>query len=551
MQKQMKNNKYLLPLIFAIILSLGILFGNWYGTRFSKTPGSVHSILRKNGNNDNSFSLIPRTNKISSVLSYIENEYVDTVNINELTEAAIPAIINKLDPHSFYIPARDLSEVNEPLVGNFSGIGIQFNMTDDTVAVILTIPNGPSELVGVLPGDRIIKVNDENIAGVKMPTDSVVKRLKGPKGTSVRISVIRKGVDQALEFEIIRDNIPLYSVDVAYMMDDVTGYMKISSFSQTTYNEFMDGIKKLHEKGMKKLILDLRNNGGGVMDAAVLVADEFLPENKLIVYTQGKARPRVNTYSTSRHTCINDELTILIDEYSASASEILAGAIQDNDRGSIVGRRSFGKGLVQEQVEFKDGSALRLTIARYFTPTGRSIQKPYDGDKENYYHDIYDRFEKGEFQNVDSIKFADSLKFITPGGKTVYGGGGIMPDVFIPIDTLGLTSYYSRVRNLGLIYRYSFNYTDKNRQILKAFKKADEINTYLDNTAYFNDFVNFAQSKGVKPDWKEINTSKKIISTQIKAYIARNILDNLGFYPIIKEIDQTLLDAEALILKEE
>jgi carboxyl-terminal processing protease len=547
----MKNHKYLLPLIFAVILSLGILFGNWYGTRFSKAPGSIHSVIQKNGNNDSSFSLIPRTNKISSVLSYIENEYVDTVNIDELTEAAIPAIINKLDPHSFYIPARDLSEVNEPLVGNFSGIGIQFNMTDDSVAVILTIPNGPSEIVGLMPGDRIIKVNDETIAGVKMPSDSIVKRLKGPKGTSVRVTVIRKGEDQPLEFEIIRDNIPLYSVDVAYMMDKVTGYMKITTFSQTTYKEFMEGIKKLHEQGMKKLILDLRNNGGGVMEAAILVADEFLPENKLIVYTQGKARPRSNTYSTSRHTCVDDELVILIDEYSASASEILAGAIQDNDRGTIVGRRSFGKGLVQEQVEFKDGSALRLTIARYYTPTGRSIQKPYDDNKEKYYHDIYDRYENGEFQNADSIRFADSLKYITPGGKVVYGGGGIMPDVFIPIDTIGLTTYYSRVRSLGLIYRYAFNYTDKNRDKLQAFKTADEINAYLESTKYYNDFVSFAKSKGVEPNWKEIKISKKIISTQIKAYIARNIIDNDGFYPIIKEIDQTLMDAEALLLKEE
>ena len=546
----MKNSKYLLPLIFAVVLSLGILFGNWYGTRFYKPSGSIHSVIQKNGNNDNSFSLIPRTNKISSVLSYIENEYVDTVNINELTEDAIPAIINNLDPHSFYIPAKELSEVNEPLVGNFSGIGIQFNMTDDTVAVILTIPNGPSEIVGIMAGDRLIKVNDEIIAGVKMPTDSVVKRLKGPKGTSVRVTVIRQGEKQPLEFEIIRDNIPLYSVDVAYMMDEITGYIKISTFSQTTYSEFMDGINKLHKQGMKKLILDLRNNGGGVMEAAILVADEFLPENKLIVYTQGKARPRANTYSTSRHTCIDDELIILIDEYSASASEILAGAIQDNDRGTIVGRRSFGKGLVQEQVEFKDGSALRLTIARYYTPTGRSIQKPYDGNKENYYHDIYDRFENGEFENADSIKFADSLKYTTPGGRVVYGGGGIMPDVFIPIDTVGITNYYSRVRNLGLIYRFAFNYTDKNRKKLQAYTTAAKMNKYLESTDYFNEFIRFAKSKGIEPNQEQINISRKIISTQIKAYIARNIIDNDGFYPIIKDIDQTLLDAEALMLQE-
>jgi len=545
----MNNKKYLLPLLFSIVLIVGILFGNWYGSRYYHSFDSIQSILHNNksGNNELNFSLVPRTNKINSVLSYIENEYVDTVDVDELTESAIPAIIEELDPHSFYIPATQLSNVNEPLVGNFSGIGIQFNMTDDTVAVILTIPNGPSELVGLQPGDRIIEVDGENIAGVKMPSDSVVRRLKGPKGTSVNIKVIRKGEKEPLAFEIIRDEIPLYSVDVAYMMDKVTGYLKINTFSQTTYHEFMQGINKLHAKGMKKLIIDLRGNSGGVMEAAIRITDEFLPENKLIVYTEGRAKPRNNTYSTSRGSCINDELVILIDEFSASASEILAGAIQDNDRGTIIGRRSFGKGLVQEQLEFKDGSALRLTIARYYTPTGRSIQKPYKENREDYYHDIYNRFENGEALNADSIHFADSLKFTTPKGKVVYGGGGIMPDVFIPIDTSGISPYFNQLRNRGLIYRFAFNYTDQHREKLQSFESTGELMKWLKTTNYFNEFISFAKEKGVKPNYKDIQFSKQIIDTQVKAYIARNVFDNDGFYPIIKDIDNTLLKAEKVI----
>jgi carboxyl-terminal processing protease len=306
-------------------------------------------------------------------------------------------------------------------------------------------------------------------------------------------------------------------------------------------------VNRLHDEGMKKLIIDLRNNGGGVMDAATNIADQFLDENKLIVYTQGKARPRFDIYSTSKGVCKNDEVVILIDEFSASASEILAGAIQDNDRGTIVGRRSFGKGLVQEQVEFRDGSALRLTIARYYTPTGRSIQKPYTDDREDYYHDLSDRFENGEFGNVDSIKFSDSLKFTTPGGKTVYGGGGIMPDVFIPLDTIGVSDYFNKVRNLGLIYRFAFDYTDINRSKLNSLTTATDISNYLNKTKFFNEFITYAQKNGVDPAWADIETSRELITVQLKAYIARNIIDNEGFYPLIRLIDNTLLEAEAVL----
>lgn len=545
----MKLKNTYMPFIISIILIIGILIGYWFGSTFNHGDQIIPS-LRKSQEpmgmikGKTSFSLLPRANKISSLLGYIEKEYVDTVNIELLTEKTIPYLLENLDPHSIYISAKDLRKYNEPIVGNFSGIGIQFNMNNDTVAVINTIPNGPSEIVGILPGDRIIKVNEELVSGINMETDSVVSKLRGPKGTLVRVSILRKGENKLIDFEIKRDDIPLYSVDVAYMINEETGYIKISSFSQTTFNEFVQSVEDLHAKGMNKMILDLRSNGGGIMDAATKIADQFLDSNKLIVYTQGRSRARYDVYSSPNGICQNDSVIILIDEFSASASEILAGAIQDNDRGTIMGRRSFGKGLVQEQVQFSDGSALRLTIARYYTPTGRSIQKPYlNGGREQYYEDINERFIHGEFENVDSIKLIDSLKFVTPKGKIVYGGGGIMPDVFIPLDTTGISNYYTTVRNLGLIYRFAFDYTDNNRNKLKDLKSSEEISAYLDKTNFYQSFIQYAEKNEVKPDYKDLRISENLIKTQLKAYIARNLIDNEGFYPIIQEIDNTLLQA--------
>lgn len=544
----MTPKKYVLPLVFSMLLITGILIGNWYGANYSKlnTFPSILNKLKQSGDNNIRFSLLPRNNKISTILSYIENEYVDTIDISVLTEAAIPPLVEKLDPHSIYIPARELQKFNEPLAGNFSGIGIQFNMINDTIAIINTIPNGPSEIVGIQAGDRIILVDDSLVAGQNIHSNNIVKMLKGPKGTTVKVSIARRGEKELLEFEITRDDIPLYSVDVAYMISSETGYLKISTFAQTTYNEFIEGINKLHEEGMTELILDLRGNGGGLMDPAIHIADQFLSEGKLIVYTQGKSRPKHEFRSTAKGICKEDKVIILIDEFSASASEILAGALQDNDRGTIVGRRSFGKGLVQEQIEFKDGSALRLTIARYYTPTGRSIQKPYNENKEDYYSDIQNRFINHEFENSDSIHFTDSLKYITPEGKTVYGGGGIMPDVFIPLDTTGTTPYFKRVRNLGLIYRFAFDFTDEHRNNLMEAEDLSSLVKYLDGSSYFNDFISYAREKGVKPNYREIEISRIVISLQLKAYIARNIMDNDGFYPIIRPIDNTLLEAEKL-----
>ncbi|MFW5821361.1 MAG: S41 family peptidase [Bacteroidota bacterium] len=548
----MKKNRFLLPIIFSVILIIGILIGNWYGTNVQKTGQAVNAFLNLKSNQlkdgDINFSLLPRNNKLSSILSYIENEYVDTVDINKLSEAAIPEIISHLDPHSVYIPARDLQKYNEPLQGNFSGIGIQFNMIEDTVAVVNTIPNGPSEIVGLMAGDRIVEVDDSIIAGKNMSTDQIIRLLKGEKGSIVEVGVIRRGEDQMLEFEIVRDDIPLYSVDVSYMLEEDIGYMKISNFSQTTYLEFIEGVEKLHNEGMKKFIVDLRGNGGGIMDAATNIADQFLEENKLIVYTQGKNRPRYDVYSSNKGVCKEDEVIVLIDEFSASASEILAGAIQDNDRGIIVGRRSFGKGLVQEQIEFRDGSALRLTIARYYTPTGRSIQKAYAPGDENYYEDIHERFEHGEFESIDSIQFADSLKYETPGGNIVYGGGGIMPDVFIPLDTSGISTYFSKIRSMGLIYRFAFDYTDQLRPKMQDLTTAEEISLYLDkNTNYFERFLNYAEGKGIERVPEDIKESEEIIRTQIKAYIARNLIDNEGYFPMIRQIDNTLQKAVSIM----
>ena len=534
-----------LPLIISLMMIIGIILGNLFaGLRVKSIISSEiskHSLNNRTGFGvAQGLQLAPKNDKISSALYYVLNDYVDTVSVGEINEDVIPAILGNLDPHSVYIPAKEFQKYNEPLTGNFSGIGVQFNMTDDSVAIISTIPNGPSEIVGIMAGDRIIAVDDSVVAGVNMPSDDIVAMLKGKKGTSVRVKVFRRGEEQAIDFDIIRDDIPLYSVDVHYMIDDEIGYIKISQFAQTTYREFLTAAEELKAQGMKKVILDLRGNGGGIMEAAIKIADQFLHDGRLIVYTEGRSRPRRNEYATSKGVLKDDYVIILQDELSASASEILAGALQDNDRGMIIGRRSFGKGLVQEQMKFGDGSALRLTVAKYFTPTGRSIQKPYSGDREDYYLDLNNRFIHGEFENADSIQFSDSLKFVTPGGKIVYGGGGIMPDIFVPVDTVGITNYYNKVRALGLIYRFAFNYTDKNREAMNGLNKAEDISAYLDDQNLKADFIAYATSKGVQPNYNQFTESEEVILTQIKAYIGRNMIDNIGFYPIIKTIDSTL-----------
>ncbi len=520
-----------MPLIIAIAIILGMYI--------------QHNIdLRKyRGSN----SSIQSGNKIDAVLDYVTREYVDTVNISQIVENTIPKVLEELDPHSIYIPAVDLQAMNEPLEGNFDGIGVQFNIQKDTVSVIKVIEGGPSEKVGIRDGDRIVKVNDSLIAGVGITNEKVMKLLRGKKNTKVNVSILRREEANLVNFSITRDAIPLYSVDVSYMIDDSIGYIRLSKFARTTYNEFLEAVAKLKANGMTKLVFDLRGNSGGYMDAAVNIADEFLPEGKLIVYTQGKARPRTSYYSTHRASCTDLGLVVLIDEWSASASEIVAGAIQDNDRGQVIGRRSFGKGLVQEPVMFTDGSSIRLTIARYYTPAGRCIQKSYSGGQEKYYEDIHQRYVNGEFEEKDSVPLLDSLKYYTSNGRVVYGGGGIMPDVFVAADTTGYSEYYTKLSRKGLEYQFCFEYTDTHRNLLSKFKTAQEISVYLDKEEILSQFVSFAASHGLPKDQQGLKISGNIINYQLKALIARNILDNEGFYPIIQEIDKTLIEGIRLI----
>lgn len=545
--KLLKRDKLIIygPIIIAVVLVIGIFLGNLFTQMRVKSIISSEisrqtSSSRLNIGSPHGLNLTGRNDKINSALYYVLNDYVDSVPVGAINEDVVPAILNNLDPHSVYIPAEDFQKYNEPLTGNFSGIGVLFNMNEDTVAIIRPVPNGPSELVGIQAGDRIVEVEGTVVAGVKMDSDEIVSMLKGEKGTPVNLKIKRRGEPGLIEFEIIRDDIPIYSVDVSYMIDDKIGYVKISSFAQTTYKEFINAVEELKAQGMEKIIVDLRNNGGGIMDAAIKITDQFLDDGRLIVYTQGRSRPRKNDYATSRGLLKEDDVVVLIDEASASASEILAGAIQDNDRGLIIGRRSFGKGLVQEQMTFSDGSAIRLTVAKYYTPTGRSIQKPYNEGREEYYNDISYRFLHGEFENEDSISFSDSLKFITPGGRVVYGGGGIMPDIFVPVDTTFYSPLLSRATNLGLTHRFAFHYTDLHREELEKMTTSEEISGYLDDQALIRDFTAYANSKNVEVGQEELDISGQYLLTQIKAYIARNILDNEGFYPIIREVDYTL-----------
>lgn len=526
----MKNSLriILLPLVTALAIVLGIYIGRFVNPQPAEKQ----------------FIIYPRNDKLSNVVNYISDEYVDKIDRNELIEKVIPELVNELDPHTQYIPASELVRVNEPLQGNFSGIGVQFNMLDDTLVVIKTVANGPSEKVGILAGDRFITVDNDTVAGVKMPSDSIVNRLKGPKGTKVHVGVQRHNVDELVYFDITRDNIPLYSIDISYMLDTEIGYIRINKFARTTYEEFMHAVGQLQQKGMTKLVLDLRGNAGGYLDAAVNIIDQFLPANQLIVYTEGNAHERYNYMATDGGACLDTKLAVLIDEGSASASEILAGAIQDNDRGIIIGRRSFGKGLVQEQKVFSDGSALRLTIARYYTPTGRCIQKPYDNGSDDYYSEINERYYHGEFLEADSIQFADSLKYITPGGKTVYGGGGIMPDLFTPIDTSQYSDYLGKLRSKGIIYRFALEYVDNNRTKLEKLATPGDFEKYLSSkNLIVKDFIPYAKKQGVPFVAKDYAISKLLIETEVYAYIARNILDNEGFYPIIEKIDHTLQTA--------
>lgn len=523
----MDKNKKLtvwLPVIIAASIALGIFIGNHY--------------LSLNQGKRRAYS---SGNKINAILDIIDEQYVDTVNMKDLVEGAIPKIFSELDPHSVYIPAEDASLVNEELEGSFSGIGVSFNMQTDTILVISVISGGPAEKAGLLPFDRIITINDSVFSGNKSSQAKIMKTLRGAKNSTVKLGIKRGNEPDLLYFDVTRGDVPVHSVDVAYEAAKGIGYIKVSKFARNTYNEFITAIAELKQKGCNSFVIDLRNNTGGYMEAAINMINEFMPEGRLIVYTEGKSFPRSDVYANGTGTCKESPIVVLTDEISASASEIFAGAIQDNDRGLIIGRRTYGKGLVQTQLGLSDGSALRLTIARYYTPSGRCIQKSYEmGKTDEYDQDIYNRYMHGEFDSADSIKMDDSLKYQTVKGRTVYGGGGIMPDIFIPRDTSGMTSYYSNVVNSGVLYLYALEYSDQNREKLSSFKTWQELYDYLQQQPLLYNFTNFAASKGIKKRPTLINISGNLIENQLQAYIVRNFFDEAGFYPIFLKDDVTL-----------
>lgn len=529
------------------MLAAGVLFGVMLGQYIgrNRAQSQMHAILSRSG--------LGVANKLVQTCMLVERRFVDSISMDSLSELVIPLMMRELDPHSVYIPAREMQEVNEPLEGEFDGIGVMFNAATDTVIVLSVIPGGPSANAGIVAGDRIILIDGDTVAGVKMPQNDIVKRLRGPRGTEVRLSLQRRGIADPVDVTVVRDAIPINSIESAFMANGDTGYIRLSQFARTSYAELMKALAELRAEGMRKLIFDLRGNSGGYLDQAILIANEFLPEGKLIVYTEDRDRKQVKEFSDGTGTAADLALAVLIDEGSASSSEILAGAVQDNDRGTIIGRRSFGKGLVQHQLPYADGSALRLTVARYYTPTGRSIQKPYvNGDDEDYEMDMVRRYNNNEFFSQDSIHFADSLKFTTPAGKTVYGGGGIMPDLFVPMDTTDITKYYIEVTGRNILYRYTIEYADAHREALNGVRSLGELTALLDaDKGLFDDFVRYAARKGVKPVPSEIARSRKIMEAQLRAYIGRNTpLEDDGFYYNIFPVDNVVQEALRLLARE-
>jgi len=488
--------------------------------------------------------------KLTNALTAISNLYVDSINDKKLVESALEGILKELDPHSLYIPKEEVERVNEPLEGSFEGVGIQFQMLEDTLLVIQTISGCPAEKVGVLPGDRIIYINNDLVAGVKMQSSDIFKRLRGQKGTEVTVKILRDGKKELIEFKIIRDKIPLYSVDASYMIGKDIGYIKINNFGSTTVQEFEKAFNTLRGKGMKQLILSLQGNGGGYLNAAIQLADEFLTTNKLIVYTQGLNQPKTIAESTITGNFEKGKLIVLVDEFSASASEIVSGALQDWDRAIIIGRRTFGKGLVQRQYPLIDGSMLRLTVARYYTPTGRCIQKSYKGGYDKYEMDLSNRFKKGEFMHADSIHFPDSLRYQTLNLKrTVYGGGGIMPDIFVPLDTTRYTDFHRKIVAKGVVNKVCVQYIDKNRAELKKkytsfdkFKKEYEV-----DDAFLNQLIIEVGKEKIKIDSAQYALSKPLIKLQLKALVARDLWEMNEYYQIMDADNESLQKAVEIL----
>jgi carboxyl-terminal processing protease len=533
-----KNNKQTvaLPFLFSVVLIAGIFIGSNISSSFLSQPFKSTKIAQ--------------FNKLNAVISYIEQAYVDTIDGKKMVDESIEAVLSQLDPHSSYIPAEDLQSVNEPLEGNFDGIGIEFHMQNDTIMVVSAVSGGPSDAVGIKPGDRIVKIEGKDAAGVKLANSEVIQRLRGASGTTVKISIARKGSPKLLDFTITRGKIPLYSIEASYMLDNRTGYIKIARFAAKTYEEYMEAFHKLKTQGMEQLILDLRGNPGGYLNAATRLADEFLEKDKLIVYTQGKSRPRESYYSTEKGEFEKGRLVVLVDEGSASASEILAGALQDLDRATIVGRRSFGKGLVQEQSVFPDGSAVRLTISRYYTPSGRSIQKPYNNGLDQYNEEVLQRFKRGELESPDSIRMIDSLKYKTAAGRTVYGGGGIMPDLFVPLDTSYNTPFVVAAFTRGLVSQFAFDYADTYRERLSRYRSFEEFNREFAVTGdVYTRFMKYTEKNGMRSDTLRSRGSNAdaYLKVQLKALIARQFWKNEGYYKVRQDAEPALKKAIALL----
>lgn len=531
------NNTRFIPFLLAICLIAGIAIGTFYANHFS---GNKLGIINTS------------SNKLNALLRIIDDQYVDTVNMGELVEEAMPQILSELDPHSSYIPAKDLEAVNADLKGSFSGIGIQFTIQNDTIHVNSVIQGGPSEKVGLMAGDRIVEVDDSAFVGKIVTNSEAMKRLKGEKGSKVKLGVYRPGEKDLLHFTVIRGNIPVKSIDAAYMINEKVGYIKVNKFGETTYPELLIALAKLNQKSCEGLIVDLRGNTGGYMAAAIQMVNEFLPNNRLIVYTQGRKSPREDYNSNGTGSNQKMPLVVLVDEGSASASEIFAGAIQDNDRGTIVGRRSFGKGLVQQPIEFSDGSAIRLTIARYYTPSGRCIQKPYEKGKESEYElDLLTRYEHGEFFSADSIKQDETEVYHTRLGRPVYGGGGIMPDIFVPQDTTGMTSYFRMAANRGLIIRYTFDYTDQNRSTLQKYDTPEKMEAYLKGQNLLNKFAAWAEKKGLKRRNNLMMKSRRLFEMSLYGNIIYNMLGMEAYVEYLNESDKTVLKAVEILEKGE
>jgi carboxyl-terminal processing protease len=520
-----------MPIIIALSVVVGILIGTFYARHFA---GNRLGIV--NGSTD----------KLTALLRVINDQYVDTVNVADLVEETMPQILAELDPHSIYIPAQDLEAVNSELEGSFSGIGVQFTIQEDTIYISSVIEGGPSEKVGLMAGDRIVSVDDSAFVGKKIDNQMAMRTLKGPKGSEIKLGVKRATENDIIFFTITRGDIPQNTIDAAYMISDKFGYIQISKFGRSTHIELLNALAVLNHKNCEGLIIDLRGNTGGYMEAAVRMVNEFLPEGKLIVYAQGRNYQRTDDYADGRGSCRRLPVVVLVDEASASSSEIFAGAIQDNDRGMIVGRRSYGKGLVQQPIGFSDGSAVRLTVARYYTPSGRSIQKPYQNGKDsNYEMDVITRYEHGEFFSKDSIKMDESLRYSTGLGRPVYGGGGIMPDVFVPQDTTGVSSYLSTVLNKGLTYQFTFHYTDRNRNKLSSFDDEESLLKHLRRQGLIAQFARYAESKGVKRRNILIQKSYKLLEKNIYGHIIYNIMGKESYIKYFNKSDaivKTALD---------